>query len=419
MHSLIENRINVILRFFLCVLIFWLPYSPAVIESSVVIGLLLWGIKRSVACHRLKGDLAAFRLLVTPLNKPIFVFGTVCILSSLTSPFWQQSLPNFLTKTLEWFIVYFLVIEGVTERKHIYLVLGIFTVTLLATSLDGLIQYYVTYKDIFGGRTIEPGTRATAGFKTANALGAYLTCAIPVVLAGIFRKNVNFSNRCLFALIFFFTVWLLVVTFSRGAWVTVFLGVVFFTVMYLLIQRRFEFYLVLGILSILVFLWAYFGFILMDDLYSRPLRHETISWRVHIWKDTFKMIQDSPWLGHGINTFMQIFEAYRTDRGNPAYAHNSYLQLAAETGLLGLVSFLWIFVNLFRSFLARLANHEMKNDNLVLLAMGLVSGIFAFLAHSFFDNHFYSLQLSVYLWFMVGLLFVMIKEIKWQKLNER
>ena len=131
------------------------------------------------------------------------------------------------------------------------------------------------------------------------------------------------------------------------------------------------------------------------------------------------MIQDSPWLGHGINTFMQIFEAYRTDRGNPAYAHNSYLQLAAETGLLGLVSFLWIFVNLFRSFLARLANHEMKNDNLVLLAMGLVSGIFAFLAHSFVDNHFYSLQLSVYLWFMVGLLFVMIKEIKWQKLNER
>ena len=36
MHSIIENRIDSIIRFFLYLLIFWLPYSPAVIESSVI-----------------------------------------------------------------------------------------------------------------------------------------------------------------------------------------------------------------------------------------------------------------------------------------------------------------------------------------------------------------------------------------------
>ena len=127
------------------------------------------------------------------------------------------------------------------------------------------------------------------------------------------------------------------------------------------------------------------------------------------------MIQDSPLLGHGINTFMMIFEAYRGDPGNnPTYAHNSYLQLAAETGVVGLIAFLWIFVKLFRWFLSSLAAYGTKNDTLIIPALGLLSGIFAFLIQSFVDNHFYSLQLSVYLWFVTGLLVVMLKDIKWQ-----
>jgi putative inorganic carbon (HCO3(-)) transporter len=409
----LPERIDAVIRFFLYVLIFWLPYSPAVIETCVIIGLILWILKRSIAGKRPN------IIPATPLNKPILFFLTVCILSASGSVFWQESLPNFLTKTLEWFIVYFLVIEAVTTRKHIYIILGVFLLTLVATALDSLIQYYLTYKDIFLGHVIEPGTRATAGFKTPNGLGAYLIVALPVVVAGIFKRNEDLRHRLLFSLLFFLLIWSLAVTFSRGAWVTAFLGIMVFVLMYMLIQRHSEFYLVSGILFVSILLWAYFGCILTGDSHSDSLRYETIYWRIHIWKDTFNMIQDSPWLGHGINTFMQIFEAYRTDRGNPTYAHNSYFQLAAETGLFGLVSFLWIFVNLFRSFLADLASYAMKNDDLILLAMGLLSGIFAFLAHSFFDNHFYSLQLSVYLWFMVGLLFVMVREIKWQNLNVR
>lgn len=58
-----------------------------------------------------------------------------------------------------------------------------------------------------------------------------------------------------------------------------------------------------------------------------------------------------------------------------------------------------------------------KNDTLIIPALGLLSGIFAFLLQSFVDNHFYSLQLSVYLWFLVGIFVVMVKEIRWQNAN--
>ncbi|MFH1752917.1 MAG: hypothetical protein ABH875_01920, partial [Candidatus Omnitrophota bacterium] len=38
-----------------------------------------------------------------------------------------------------------------------------------------------------------------------------------------------------------------------------------------------------------------------------------------------------------------------------------------------------------------------------LMLMGLVCGIFGFLVHGFFDNHFYSLQLSFLFWTLAGL----------------
>ncbi len=419
-YSIFENRVNSLIRFFLCLIIFWLPYSPAVVESSVVAGLLLWILKRGMIFYRGRGNWTAFRLPNTPLNIPIIVFSIICIFSSLSSPFWEESLPNFLTKTLEWFIVYFLVIEGVTERKHIYLIFGVFTVTFLATVLDSLVQYYLTYKDVFLGRMIEPGARATAGFKAPNGLGAYLTGVIPIVFAWIFKKNEGLRYRLLLALLFFLAIWSLAVTFSREAWSTVFLGIMFFVLLLVFPKRPRRLFFVFGILLISLALCALLGFILTSDRNDPSFRYDTIFWRLHIWKDTFRMIEDSPVFGHGINTFMQMFEAYRTDAGgSPTYAHNSYLQLMAETGIIGLVSFLWILGSLFRWLSSHVSRYGIKSDDLILPALGVWAGIVAFLLQSFFDNQFYSLQLSVYLWFLIGFLAAITKEIKWQSANER
>ncbi len=412
LSSVIEDRFNWVIRFFLCLMIFWLPYSPAVIETSVIIGLILWIVKRTIAGKRPN------IIPATPLNKPIFFFLIVCVLSAAISAFWRESLPNFLTKTLEWFIVYFLVIDAVTTRKHIYIILCVFLLTLVATALDSLVQYYVTYKDIFLGHVIEPGARATAGFKTPNGLGAYLTGAIPIVLAWVFRKDTRLRYRLVIALLLVLLVWSVTVTFSRGAWLTVFLGAMFFTLLYGFHRRHLEFYCTFGLLLILVTLLLLFGFILTNDWNLPSLRYGTAYWRLQVWADILKMIQDRPILGHGLNTFMRAFEAYRSDPGtNPTYAHNSYLQLTAETGLIGLVAFLWIFRNLFRWFLQFLTAYGIKNDDLIIPAMGVLSAIFAFLFQSFFDNQFYSLQLVAYLWFLVGLFVVMVKEIRWQNTN--
>jgi len=408
-NSLLIDRIDALIRFFLYVLIFWLPYSSAVIESCVIICLILWILKRGIILTREKSPariLKDVKLEPTFLNKPIAFFLFACMLSVTGSVLFGQSLHNFLTKTLEWFIVYFLVVEVFKNKKHIYIALAVLIFTVFSTAIDSLVQFYITNKDIFLGHMIEPGSRATAGFKTSNGLGGYLTLVIPALLAWIFLSQQKFRYRFIVLSVFFFVVWSLVVTFSRGAWVGVFFGGMFLLLYILLPKKRLQFYFSFGFFGAMAFLFILF-FVILASSFDQPLfdRQETMHWRLDIWSISAEMIKDKFFFGHGINTYMRVFQAYRGNvHMGPTYAHNCYIQLAAETGIVGLLCFFWIIMEAFHRSLGKIEMYFAQDRNLAAVTIGLLSGIFAFLIHSFFDTNFYSLQLSVYLWFMIGML---------------
>ena len=112
----VPNKMDTAIRFFLYVFIFWLPYSPAVVEICIITAFMLWLIKRAV-CLFTDKPLSARKMMDAfipppgPLNQPIYYFLFVCIISVSFSAFWQQSLHNFITKTFEWFVVYFLFVD--------------------------------------------------------------------------------------------------------------------------------------------------------------------------------------------------------------------------------------------------------------------------------------------------------------------
>src|SRR5262245_46418902 len=93
--------------------------------------------------------------------------------------------------------------------------------------------------------------------------------------------------------------------------------------------------------------------------YKRHIRIDTVAvlgastWRSQIWEDSLEMIARRPFFGHGPNTYMPVFQEFRRKYdGNfyygPTYAHNCYVQIAAEIGLAGLAAFLWIIIVFFR-----------------------------------------------------------------------
>lgn len=403
-------------RFFLYLLIFWLPYGKSVIEFSVAVALSLWIIKRIwLFCQNAPRPFSLRRLLPgfkpehTPLNQPISFFLATCLLSSVLSFFWERAMRGFFAKTLEWFVIFFLVVEFFKEKKHIYTALGILLFTAVASSFDCFQQYYWTGKDIFLGRPLTMDGRATAAFSHPNSLGGFLIMVIPVVFSGLFLKKAV-SYKAVFAVILLVLVWSLILTFSRASWIGVILSILFF--MFVAMKKLFmKAIVIMGLAGVIL------GGVFISSTELRKdfrLSHEIISmttnWRWHLWKDSFVMIQEKPLLGHGLNTYMVLFQEYRGQTSgvpgqtwDPTYAHNTYVQLTTETGLLGLGMFLWLLMRIFSSSLEFSRKADCRETRIVLL--GCLAGIFAFLVHSFAENNFYSLQLSSLFWFMVGIIF--------------
>ncbi|MDI6606611.1 MAG: hypothetical protein QME65_05680, partial [Candidatus Omnitrophota bacterium] len=79
-----------------------------------------------------------------------------------------------------------------------------------------------------------------------------------------------------------------------------------------------------------------------------------------------------------------------------------FLQIAAETGLMGLISFLLIIMVLFTVSL-RLLRRIAKEGFYYYAFCGLNIGIFSYLVSSLFDTNLYSLPLAVLFWLMLGL----------------
>jgi hypothetical protein len=65
-------------------------------------------------------------------------------------------------------------------------------------------------------------------------------------------------------------------------------------------------------------------------------RSETLTWRMALWNDSLAPLRDFALLGSGLNTYEQVMLAYplQHPRINPVHAHNEYLQMAIEGGLL-------------------------------------------------------------------------------------
>lgn len=115
-------------------------------------------------------------------------------------------------------------------------------------------------------------------------------------------------------------------------------------------------------------------------------RHElTGDIRLHIDGDTAIMFAKRPILGWGLGTFEDVYPQFRSFYTSLFVdkAHNDYLQLAAETGLLGLVAAAWLVGTSLRTGWSK--TQKWPSDINGLVAVAAIVGITGILVHSLFD----------------------------------
>jgi len=394
------------LEYILYGMIFFIPISIALIESLFVFALLFFVIKKMAKPE--------FKFLENYAYLFLMFFLYFSIASFINSGiYFEKSVKALFFKWLEYMLMFIVVHDTFLNKpKRLWIAILIFLSVSGLIGIDGIFQQ-LTKTDFIRHRSFR---YMTASFRNSNDFGAYLVPIGLMVITLLFYSSLKkqyrykkiafpplagsavgvigdnfgaiFSGWKALSLLAVLLNICLILTFSRGAWIGLFAGL--FLLIFFPKKKEIFYVLVCNIMS----------FILIPALRLRVLgtfRTEGDAFRFTIWPVAISMIKENPFLGKGVGTFMAHFSRYPTNL-NPQYAHNCFLQIWAETGIFSLICFL-LFTGL---LLYRGIKKFRKDSDPVLL--GLVSGVFGFLVHSFFDTNLYSLQLATLFWVLMGMI---------------
>ena len=411
-----------IIEFSLCTLIFTLPFSKSMVEIFFTLAFVCWVVKRWITyspqsvplrqgsgAQAVRSPLAlikAFKPVSTKLNLPIYVFAFLGFLSTVTSVSLLLSLEGFFFKLFEWVMIYFIVVEVINNRKKINRILGVLLFSMAVIGLNGIFQYMRGVDFIRG--YLPQGSFITSSFHNPNSFAGWLVIMIPLALClPYFGKDnwlkfsgkYNWVKRAMKSILWILAgilIFCLASTHARGAWIACFLSLIFIGVF----KNRKLLIVTIAILLILPFIAPDSIKKSASSLLSSADRNVIV--RQELWQEALSIIKDFPLLGSGLNTYAAVAPRYKITKTTGFYPHNSYFHMAAESGLLGLGAFLWILIALFWASLTNLRRIDDRFYNAVLI--GLLAGLFGFLAHSFVDVNIYTLKLGNLMWFMIGLI---------------
>jgi len=337
-----------------------------------------------------------------PANKKsiqaLFIFMVACALSTILSTDFALSFEAFFSKVFKNILLCLIVAEIAVDKYRIRNTLLAFVCSSLFILVDGGVQYFKGVDFLRHYRKDPTGLQAS--FSNRNSLGGWLGMLIPV-FTGIFISKNLFSKtvkKILLALLLILLMVCLVVTYSRASWLGLMLSFLFMGYLYLrLLNNRRVTWLVIMmiiILSVVAFL------VLPNTVKTRVTSMVRIEnsnlFRINLWKESIDIIKDFPLFGAGLNTYTRVGRLY-VESGGGYYPHNSYLQMAAEIGILGLLAFLWFLFNVFELGVGLFK----KTKDCLLL--GLLAALIVFLTQSLFDVNIYALQLATLFWIVLGL----------------
>ncbi len=358
----------------------------------VIIGL-SWFLRTAI-----RKELGLF--LRTPLNGPITYYFIVCLISTLIGYMMGRvkGLTGFffLLKYFEYFIIYFIAVNHLKEKKQIERFL--FTILLVCF----VICIVAIYQIPAGGRVSAPFEGPEG---EPNTLGGYLVLMLSIVLGLLLGYGRSKKQKIFLGTLFFLILISLAATLSRASWVSLIPMVM--TLLYFS-KRKWP------IIVALIIIFLASSFILPKSViervsftFTQPREAGQItvgntrldtstSARLKSWKDALeKDFISQPILGYGIT-------GYR-------FLDAQYPRVLAETGLLGFLTF---FILLLSIYMNALHTYRGTADPLFSgLSLGYLAGFVAMVTHGIGTNTFIIVRIMEPFWFLTAMI-IMIPSIE-------
>jgi O-antigen ligase len=387
------KKIDLVSEFFLWVMAFGITFSNAAVEVCVGFIIFLFFVKFILRLFKAdKEDLKGSNINVFILIYFLVVFVT--FLKGSFAGVYLNDLSRGLLRSVKYLLLFISLVDLLKDnlsrmRRLFWVIIWI----SLFTFFNGVFQNIFGF-DILRQKTInrqDSLNRICSSFVHPNDFGAYIISVLPLSLVFLLRES-KLRKRLLLILVFVLGFYCLIRTSSRGAWIGFLISLVFFLFFY---RRKLLFIVPVFIgLFILISPRGLERFISIFSLEGTSLE------RLQIWSGAWNMIKVHPLLGFGINTYSNYFPKYKPpEYPDLCYAHNSYLQMWTEIGLIGLVAFLLILIIVVISSIKVIRKKKLESINDFIL-LGLLTGYISFLIQSFLDTNLFSLVLLTQFWLL-------------------
>jgi Lipid A core - O-antigen ligase and related enzymes len=264
----------------------------------------------------------------------------------------------------------------------------------LVTAFGFLFSFYAILQAVLSPNKIygiyEPRFANPFGsFVNRHNFAAFIEMSIAVPLGMMFVGAVPRDKRLLYVTAIGLMGIALLLSGSRGGLVA-FLAEIFFLIFMTTRAKGFGQVALKTGLAVALFATIVTGSILIGGESSLTRIAETAASedvttnRTHIWNVTMSVIKNNPVFGAGLGAYPQAYTKFDTLNGleRVEQAHNDYLQILSDAGIIGLV-----IAGFFAFLLFRTGLKNVKAENIFRrgAATGALAGCFAIAVHSLFD----------------------------------
>lgn len=344
--------------------------------------------------------------LAPAITLPTMAFMTACLLSLANSTAAGFSCYQVVQIATLFLCYAWISLNTLRGEADLRLVVRFLMVSLVFQSALSIVQFITGY-DLSFRTGVEMSFLSIEGegwvrsFGTIgrpNAFGGYIAPLIlmsqVMIMGGALKRSRLYWASMVLGII------ALIFSFSRGAWISFLAGNLF--LLCLGVARRLPWLkrLLLAQMTTLVIILP-FSSVILERIFGYDAN---AAWsRVPLMKLAWNMICDHPYLGVGINTFMNMAPRYITQDIAGAWlgeVHNMYLLVAAEAGAVGLAAFLWLMASIF----GQARRLSMAPDPfLSSLGLGGMAALVAVATHMFVDMYTGSILLSL-LFLLAGIM---------------
>ncbi len=372
-------------------LIFVSAFSTSLVEISTGLMILAWIVK-----VLLTKDLRWMRFVPTRI---IFALWVWTLLSFLNTSFMDESVRGIL-KVVKYSLVFIVMASRKWEDSEVRKFLAVSLFSLVMVSVNGFYQYFAG-EGFIRHRTLinlDYMKRISSSFVHPNDFGAYLLSLGAIILAAFIANKVRLRERAGVVVVFMVSMVSLFLTKSRGAWISFFCAIL---ALGALKGRK----ALAALAVVLIVFFILLPPVMKDRLMDLSFSEGNTTWeRLKLWEGTVNMIKMHPILGFGVNTYSRNFPLYRPEGYlDVRYAHNSYLQMASEIGIVGAGLFIaFIFSVLWHSLkgIPRIGSFPRQD-----IARGVFAAASGFAINSAVDTHLYSVSLAVLFHLLMGFCF--------------